>query len=102
MLRLITIAFVVMFNSPEQLNSKYLLVEVANDSQVKNVETPGNGKGRSRGKFQGGLRPLNSESLVFHLLSGGIITFHDFSFQNVNVMKIVMMVQTLSVSKDSA
>ena len=64
MLRLITIALVVMFNSPEQLNSKYLLVEVADDSQVKNIETPGNGQGRN-GKFQGGLRPLNSESLVF-------------------------------------
>jgi len=45
MLRLITIALVVMLNSPEQLNSKYLLVEVADDSQVKNIETPGNGKG---------------------------------------------------------
>ena len=90
-----------MFNSPEQLNSKYLIVDVADDSQVKNVETPRKEKSRS-GKFQGGLRPLNSESLVFHLLSGGIITFHNFSFQNVNVMKIVMMVQTLCVSKESA
>jgi len=43
MLRLITIALVVMFNSPEQSNSRYLLVEVADDSQVKNIETPGNG-----------------------------------------------------------
>ena len=50
-----------MLNSPEQLNSRYLLVEVADDSQVKNIETPGNGKG-GNGKFQGGLRPLNSES----------------------------------------
>ena len=59
MLRLITIALVVMLNSPEQLNSKYLLVEVADDSQVKNIETLRNGKG-GNGKFQGGLRPLNS------------------------------------------
>ena len=65
MLRLITIAFVVMFNSPEQLNSKYLLVEVADDWQIKSIETPGNGRGGKRespGKFLGGLRPLNSES----------------------------------------
>ena len=67
MLRLITIALVVMFNSPEQLNSKYLLVEVADDSQIKNIETPGNGRGGNRygpGKFLGGLRPLNSESFI--------------------------------------
>ena len=59
MLRLITIALVVIFNSPEQLNSKYLLVEVADDSQIKNIETPGNGAFRGPGKFLGGLRPLN-------------------------------------------
>ena len=64
MLWLITIGLVVVFNSPEQLNSKYLLVEVADDSQVKNIETPGKEKG-GNGKLQGGLRPLNSESLVF-------------------------------------
>ena len=64
MLRLIAIALVVMFNSPEQFNSNYLLVEVADESQVKNIETPENGKG-GNGKFQGRLRPLNSESLGF-------------------------------------
>ena len=64
MLSLITIALVVMFNSPEQSNSRYLLVEVADVSQMKNIETPGNG-GDGNGKFQGGLRQLNSESLVF-------------------------------------
>ena len=60
MLRLIAIALVVMFNSPEQFNSNYLLVEVADDSQVKNIETPENGKG-GNGKFQGRFRPLNSD-----------------------------------------
>ena len=58
MLRLITIAFVVMLNSPEQLNSRYLLVEVADDSQVQNIETPGSGRG-GNGKFQGGINRLD-------------------------------------------
>jgi len=34
-----------MLNSLEQLNSRYLLVEVADDSQVQNIETPGSGRG---------------------------------------------------------
>ena len=45
---------------------------------------------------------MNTQIANIHLISGGIITFYDFLFQNVKVMKTVMMVQTLCANKDTA
>lgn len=41
MLRLITIALVVLLNTSEQLDAKLLLVEVAGDSKADKIEGPG-------------------------------------------------------------